>query len=140
MALQQRQMACFEKNTQFLNEVASVLLPIAAGMKASSLVVLNTPDSSEVQKTFAAIRGQIADQILSEQGINLAQSSPFGMPGQTATGGSTAMRYLIQQMLLMETWTMTPDEWAADEAVARATIQASMTALLSALTAIPQTL
>lgn len=142
MALSQRQMACFEKNSQFLNEVAAALLPIAANMMAAALVVINTPTSSEVEKTFAGIRQRLADQILREQGINAQGAVTAGMPAfgatTTATGGSTAMRYLVQQMLLMPTWTLTPDEWADDEAAARTAIQTSMAALIEALTAIPQ--
>jgi hypothetical protein len=141
MALTQRQINCFEKNSQFVNEVAAALLVIAANTMAQALVVLNTPEASEVERTFAAIRQRIADQILREQGINV-QGATMGMgmpalPGQTATGGSTAMRYLIQQMLLQSTWTMTPDQWAADEMLARATITASMATLMQNLTAIP---
>ena len=55
----------------------------------------------------------------------------------TATSGSTAMKYLVQQMLMSPGWTMTPDEWAEDEMTARAAIQAGMAALLLELTAIP---
>lgn len=135
MALTQRQMACFDGNRQFLNEVAAALLPIAAQMMAESLVVLANPISTEVQQTFAAIRQRLSDQILREQGIN-AQGA--GGQAASAAGGSTAMKYLIQQMLLMPTWTLTPDQWASNEAAARETIQGSLAALLTALTAIPE--
>lgn len=134
MALTQRQIACFESNRQFLNEVAAALLPIAAQMMAESLVVLANAASTEVEQTFAAIRQRLADQVLREQGIN-AQGA--GGQAASAAGGSTAMKYLIQQMLLMPTWTLTPNEWAANEVAARETIQASMAALLTALTATP---
>lgn len=136
MALTQREMACFENNKQFLTEVAAALLPIAAGMMAASLVVLANPASTEVEQTFAGIRQRLADQILREQGIN-AQGIAVAQPA-VATGGSTAMKYLVQQLLLSAGWTMTPDEWAADEATARAAIQAGMAALLMELTAIPE--
>lgn len=135
MALTQRQIACFESNRQFLNEVAAALLPIAAQMMAESLVVLANAASTEVEQTFAAIRQRMADQVLREQGINV-QGAPASAAAQ-ATGGSTAMKNLVQQMLLMPTWTLTPNEWAANEVAARETIQASMAALLTALTATP---
>lgn len=139
MSLTQRQINCFERNSQFLTEVAAALLVIAADMMKDSLVVLNTPESSEVERTFAGIRQRIANQILSEQGINVQAVSMTGVAlgGGTATGGSTAMKYLVQQMLLQPTWTLTPDAWAADEMGARATIQFAMAALVEGLTAIP---
>lgn len=137
MALLQRQMACFENNKQFLGEVAAILLPIAATMYRGAMMVENNPDSQGVERAFAAARKRIAEQILSEQGITVTvQTNPF-LQTASATGGSNAMKYLVQQMLLMPTWTLTPDEWADDEAAARATIQASMAALLESLTAIP---
>jgi len=137
MALLQRQMACFENNRQFLGEVAAILLPIAAAMYKSAMVVENNPDSQPVARAFAAARKRIAEQILNEQGITVqVQTNPF-LQAATATGGSNAMKYLVQQMLLMPTWTLTPDEWAEDEAAARGTIQASMAALLESLTAVP---
>ena len=133
MALTQRQMNCFERNSQFLTEVASALLPIAAQMMKTAMVVASDPASTEVQQTFAAIHKQLADQILKEQGINVQ-----GLGSSvTATSGSTAMKYLVQQMLMSPGWTMTPDEWAEDEMTARAAIQAGMAALLLELTAIP---
>ena len=140
MALSKRQMACFEGNSMFQAEVAAALLPIAATMLKSALVVLNTPEASAVDKAFAAARESIARQILSEQGITLSAANPYaiGGGGPTATGGSVAMKYLVQQMLLMPTWTITPDEWVADEEAARAAITANMTALLGAMTAIPE--
>ena len=136
MALTQRQMACFESNRQFLNEVAAALLPIAAGMMADSLVTLSDPAGTEVQQTFAAIHKGVADQILKEQGINV-QALGVGAATGTATGGSLGMKYLVQQLLMADGWEMTPDEWAADEAAARAAITAGMAALLTSLTAIP---
>lgn len=134
MALTQRQMACFEKNSQFLNEVAAALLPIAAEMKKQALVITSNPQSSETEQTFAATWGRIADQILAEQGVNLAA---LGVGSAQATGGSVGMKYLIQQMLMSPAWTLTPDQWATNEATARTTIQAAMAALLAELTAIP---
>ena len=135
MALTRRQMACFERNPQFLDEVAAALLPIAAEMTKEALVVENTLGSGELDLKIAAIKKRIADQILREQGINVQSEGlmPSALP--TATGGSTAMRYLVQQMLL--DWTMTPDEWAADEMAARTSISTTMRALLQALTAVP---
>jgi hypothetical protein len=138
MALSKRQMACFEGNRVFLDEVAAALLPIAAAMLRAAIVVQNTPDASAVDKAFAAAREGIARQILNEQGITLQAANPYALGNREATGGSVAMKYLVQQMLLMPTWEITPDEWVADEATARATITASMTALLNAMTAIPE--
>lgn len=136
MALTQRQAACFEKNTQFLNEVAAALLPIAATMLKQSMLIRGTQTGNPVAMAFAEKVGLIANQILSEQGINLA--SPSLIPtAQAAAGSSTAMKYLVQQMLLRPDWTLTPDEWAADEAGAFAAIQTHMAALLTELTAIP---
>lgn len=136
MALTQRQAACFEKNTQFLNEVAAALLPIAATMLKQSMLIRGTQTGNPVAMAFAEKVGLIANQILSEQGINLA--SPSLIPtAQAAAGSSTAMKYLVQQMLLRPDWTLTPDEWAADEAGAFAAIQTHMAALLTDLTAIP---
>lgn len=137
MALTQRQIACFEKNTQFLNEVASALLPLASDMIRQAMVVENDENATPVERTFAGIRKQIANQILGEQGINIQGQVPLVLGGQQATGGSTAMKYLVQQMLLLPTWTLTPDQWAADEALARTTITTAMTALIQGLTAIP---
>lgn len=138
MALSKRQMACFEGNRVFLDEVAAALLPIAAAMLKASIVTLNTADASAVDKAFAGAREGIARQILNEQGITLQATNPYAINGPTATGGSVAMKYLVQQMLLMPTWTITPDAWVADEAAARAAIVAIMTALLNAMTAIPE--
>jgi hypothetical protein len=101
------------------------------------MVVLANPASSEVQQTFAAIRRQIAGQILKEQGINVESLGLSSSSGQ-AVGGSTAMRYLMQQMLMSPQWTMTPDEWAANEATARVTIQTFLAGLLTTLTAAPE--
>jgi hypothetical protein len=134
MALTQRQMACFESNKQFQAEVAAALLPIAAAMMRGALVVLSTPESTEVQQTFAAIHKNIANQILQEQGVNV---QALGTAGATATGGSTGMKYLVQQLLTSAAWTMTPDEWAANEATARVTIQTFLAGLLTTLTAAP---
>jgi len=135
MALIQRQMACFENNPQFQNEVAAALLPIAAAMKRGAMVVLATPESTEVEQTFAGIRGRIADQILAEQGVNVAALTGAGYG--TATTGSIGMKYVVRQMLMQPEWTLTPDQWAADEMGARAAIQTAMAALLADLTAIP---
>ena len=135
MALTQRQIGCFEGNKQFLNEVAATLLPIAANMKKQALVILSTPESTEVQQTFAAIWQRLADQILNEQGVNMQALG--GSTQTTATGGSTGMKYLVQQLLMSESWTLTPDAWANDEMAARAAIQAGLAALLLELTAIP---
>lgn len=136
MSLTQRQAACFEKNTQFLNEVAAALLPIAATMLKQSMLIRGTQGDNPVAVAFAEKVGLIANQILSEQGINL--SSPSLIPTvSAATSSSTAMKYLVQQMLLRPSWTLTPDEWAADEAGAFAAIQQHMAALLAELTAIP---
>ena len=140
MALSKRQMACFEGNRTFLDEVAAALLPIAAAMLRAAIVVQNTPDASAVDKAFAAAREGIARQILNEQGITLQAANPYALSsGVTATSGSVAMKYMVQQMLLMPTWTITPDAWVADEEAARAAIVANMTALLDAMTAIPET-
>jgi hypothetical protein len=138
MALSKRQMACFEGNRVFLDEVAAALLPIAATMLKGAIVTANTAEASAVDKAFAAARESIARQILNEQGITLAAANPYAIGNREATGGSVAMKYLVQQMLLMQTWTITPDEWVADEAAARAAITASMSALLEAMTAIPE--
>ena len=90
-----------------------------------------------MERAFAAARKRIAEQILNEQGITVqVQTNPF--TSAVATNGSNAMKYLVQQMLLMPTWELTPDQWAEDEAAARATIQASMAALLESLTAVPE--
>lgn len=132
MALTQRQMACFENNSQFRNEVAAALLPIAAGMMADSLVTLSDPAGTEVQQTFAGIRQRVADQILREQGIN-AQGG--GMAANA--GDSTAMKYLVRSMLMSPDWTLTPDQWAANETTARQTIQTALGLYLATLTAIP---
>jgi hypothetical protein len=129
-------MACFEGNRQFLNEVAAALLPIASQMKRAAMVVRSTPGASEVQQSFALAHERLADQILGEQGIYLHGVSTGA--ATTATGGSTGMKYFVQQLLMSPDWTLTPDAWAADETAARATIQAGMTALLTALTAIPE--
>lgn len=134
MALTQRQMACFESNKQFQAEVAAALLPIAAAMMRGALVVLSTPESTEVQQTFAAIHKNIANQILQEQGVNV---QALGTAGATATGGSTGMKYLVQQLLTSAAWTLTPDQWAANEEAARTAIAAGLAALLAQLTAIP---
>ena len=140
MALSKRQMACFEGNRVFLDEVAAALLPIAAAMLRAAIVTQNTVEASAVDKAFATAREGIARQILNEQGITLQTVNPYAIgSGREATGGSVAMKYLVQQMLLMPTWTITPDEWVTDEAAARAAIAASMTALLDAMTAIPET-
>lgn len=135
MALTQRQMSCFERNSQFQNEVAAALLQIAAGMKAQALV--DKTSAEETLRTFAAIRERVADQILAEQGISLQPTGGILPAVGQATTGSQAMKYLIQQMLLMPTWTLTPDAWADNEMVARATIQGNLAALLQNLTAIP---
>ena len=138
MALTQRQIACFEKNTQFLNEVAAALLPLASDMIRQAMVVENNEAATAVERTFAAIRKQIANQILTEQGINIQGGSmAYPTPGGVATSGSTAMKYLVQQMLLLPDWTLTPDQWAADEVLARATITTAMASLVQGLTAIP---
>ena len=42
MALTQRQMACFESNRQFLNEVAAALLPGPDSIDADGVVVFAT--------------------------------------------------------------------------------------------------
>ncbi len=137
MALTQREIACFENNKQFLNEVAAALLPIAAAMLKGAMVVLSNPASTEVEQAFAAIHKQLAGQILKEQGINI---DALGLGGAAAaTGGSMGMKYLVQQLLLLPDWALSPDEWAADEATARAAIQVGMAALLTELTAIPDT-
>jgi hypothetical protein len=136
MPLTQREIACFENNRQFQNEMAAALLYIASQMAKDALVVLANPASSEVQQTFAAIRRQIAGQILKEQGINVESLGLSSSSGQ-AVGGSTAMKYLMQQMLMSPEWTMTPDEWAANEATARVTIQTFLAGLLTTLTAAP---
>ena len=133
MALTQREMACFENNSQFRNEVAAALLPIAAGMMAESLVTLSNPESSATEQTFAGIRQRIADQILREQGIN-AQAAGVTVAN---AGDSMGMKYLIRGLLMSPDWTLTPNEWAANEATARATIQAGLGAYLTTLTAIP---
>ena len=135
MALTQRQMACFERNPQFLNEVAAALLPIAATMLKQSMAVRAQAGGDAMALAMADKVGLIANQILAEQGINL--SAPSLIPNAAATSGSTAMKYLVQQMLMSPGWTLTPDAWAADEATAFATIQAAMGSLLAALTAIP---
>jgi hypothetical protein len=99
----------------------------------------NTPEASAVDKAFAVARESIARQILNEQGITLQASNPYAIgSGREATGNSVAMKYLVQQMLLMPTWTITPDAWVADEAAARVAIAVSMTALLNAMTAVPE--
>lgn len=138
MSLTRRQMSCFERNAQFLDEVAAALLAIASQMKRQSMVVLNT-EANTVEKVFAETTGRIADQILSEQGISLAAapSLPGIVTTATAVPGSTAMRYLVQQLLMSPTWTLTPNEWAEDEAAARATIHIGMATLLQSLTEIP---
>jgi len=130
-------MACYERNPQFLDEVAAALLPIAADMTKEALVVENTPGAPELDLKIATIKKKIADQILREQGINVQSDIllPSALPTATATGGSTAMKYLVQQMLL--DWTMTPDQWAADEMAARVAISTAMRTLLTALTAVP---
>ena len=139
MALTQRQMNCFERNSQFLNEVAAALLPIAADLKRAAIVALNNPDATQVDRAFAETQTRIAEQILAEQGITLHASSVPTLPNTgSAAGGSTAMKYLVQQMLMAAGWTLTPDEWAGDEPAARATIQGAMAALITALTAQPE--
>lgn len=136
MALLQRQMSCFENNKQFLREVAAILLQIAAAMYKTAMVTENSTDSTAVERAFASTRKRIAEQILNEQGITVqVQTNPFAQ--SASAGSSNAMGYLIQQMLLMPTWTLTPDQWAADEPAARTAIQASMAALLESLTAVP---
>lgn len=137
MALTRRQMACLERNGQFLDEVAAALLAIASQMKRGAMVIVNTAESTAVQRAFAEATGRIADQILAEQGISLQAANSLPGIATTATGGSTAMRYLVQQLLMSPGWTLTPDAWAADEGAARAAIQAGMAALLANLTAIP---
>lgn len=134
MSLTQRQMNCFERNSQFLTEVAAALLPIAAQMKKGAMVVRSNPQATEVEQSFALAHEALADQILREQGITIGANANSSV---TATSGSTAMKYLVQQMLMSSAWDMTPDEWAADEMTARAAIQAGMAALLQGLTAIP---
>lgn len=134
MALTQRQMACFERNAQFLNEVAAALMPIATELKKQALVIRSNPASTETEQTFAAIWEQLADKILAEQGF----TTQAGVSAATtATGGSVGMKYLVQQLLMSSGWTLTPDQWAADEPAARATIQAGMAALITSLTAMP---
>ena len=135
--LTQRQMACFENNKQFLNEVAAALLKIAASMTADALVVKNTPASTDVEKVFAEKREQIAAQILAEQGISF-QTTALPSATPSAAGGSKAMSYLVRQMLMMSTWTLTPDAWAADEPAAATEITTRMSELIQTLTAIPQ--
>src|SRR6476619_5211581 len=135
MALTRRQMACYERNPQFLDEVAAALLPIAAEMTKEVLVVENTLGAPELDLKIAAIKKRIADQILREQGINVQSEALLPSAVPTATGGSTAMKYLVQQMLL--DWTMTPEQWAADEMAARAAISTAMRTLLQSLTAVP---
>ena len=65
--------------------------------------------------------------------------APTGFPGGAAAtaSGSTGMRYLVQQLLMSDGWTMTPDTWAANEMQARTAIEAGMAALLDSLTEIP---
>lgn len=137
MGLTRREMACFERNPQFLDEAAAALLTKASTMKREAVVVLANPESTAVERAFAEARARIAEQILSEQGINLQPAA--GLPGivTTTASGSTAMKYLVQALLMSEQWTMTPDEWAADEMAARAAIGTGMAALLDNLTAIP---
>lgn len=138
MALTRRQIACFERNTQFLDEVAAALLPIAAALTKEALVTENTTDVTEIALKVAAIKRRIADQIFKEQGINVQGDNvlPSALPAN-ATSGSQAMKYLVQQMLLSPLWDMTPDEWAADELAARAMITTTMQTMLTALTAVP---
>ena len=137
MGLTRREMACFERNPQFLDEVAAALMKKAALMKRQAVVVLANPESTAVEREFATQRARIAEQILAEQGINL--QTPTGFPsGITATAsGSTGMRYLVQQLLMSDGWTTTPDTWAANEMQARAAIETGMAALLDSLTEIP---
>lgn len=140
MPLTQRQIECFKNNGQFLTETAAALQVIAAEMLAEALVAENSETTTPVQRTFAGIRGRIAQQVLAEQGVtNIVQSSglPSAAAAGNATSGSVAMKYLVQQMLMSEAWTMTPDEWATNELTARSTIATVMRGLLTALTAIP---
>ena len=139
MPLTQRQMECFKSNGQFLTEVAAALQQIAAAMLAESLVVENSETVTPTEKTFAAIRGRIAQQILAEQGVtNIVQTNNAPYPtAVNATSGSVAMKYLVQQMLMSPAWVMTPDDWADNELTARATIAAAMGMLLNQMTAIP---
>lgn len=136
MALTRRQMACFEKNSQFLDEVAAAFLVAASLMKREAMVVQNTGDSTAVQRAFADVKGRVADQILGAQGINLQAAT--GLPAMTSTNGAQAMTYLVQQLLMSPDWTLTADEWADDELAARAVIQAGVSALMASLTAIPE--
>ena len=82
MALTRRQMACFEKNPQFLDEVAAAFLVAASTMKRASMVTLSTSESTPVERAFAEIKGRVADQILQAQGINLQATTglPSGSP------------------------------------------------------------
>jgi len=129
-------MACFEKNSQFLDEVAAAFLVAASLMKREAMVVQNTGDSTAVQRAFADVKGRVADQILGAQGINLQAAT--GLPAMTSTNGAQAMTYLVQQLLMSPDWTLTADEWADDELAARAVIQAGVSALMASLTAIPE--
>ena len=135
MALTRRQMACFERNPQFLDEVAAAFLVGASAMKRASMVTLSTSESTPVERAFAEIKGRVADQILQAQGINLQAAT--GLPAMT-TNGAQAMSYLVQQLLMSPDWTLTADEWADDELAARAVIQAGVSALMASLTAIPE--
>ncbi len=138
MALTQRQMACFEKNPQFLREVAAALLKIAAGMKAEAIVTRYSESSTAVEKEIAAIKESVAGQILAEQGINLSGSN-MNFPGvQAASGTSVGMSYLVQHMLGSSNWTLTPDAWANDEPAARTAIFTGMVATLTDLMTVPQ--
>ena len=116
--------------------MAAALLPIAAEMTKEALVVENTPGSGELDLKIAAIKKRIADQILRGQGINVQSEGlmPSALP--TATGGNTAKRDTWYNRCC-SIWSMTPDEWAADEMAARTSISTTMRALLQALTAVP---
>lgn len=138
--LNQRARACFENNKAFEEEVGAALLPIGVSIMKGAIAVLSNDGASSIEKEYAQRAYGVASQILAEQsiaigGIGVASHSPMA----TAAVGSKsqAIQSLIRQLLRLPSWTMTPDEWIADEAKAAEVIGVNLGLLLSEMLAQP---
>lgn len=140
--LSQRARACFENNKLFEEEVGAALLPIGVEIMKGAVAVLANPEATALDKEYAQRAQGVANQILAEQSIaigagSVASHSP--MATMAVGSRSQAIQSLIRQLLRMPTWTMTADQWVADEEAAAKHISDNLTLLLSGMLAQPKT-
>lgn len=137
--LSQRARACFENNKAFEEEVGAALLPIGVGIMKQAMGVLSGEGTSALEKEYAQRAYGVGSQILSEQSIAIGGSVSYSGPAGVVPSGqrSLALQSIIRQLLRMPSWTMTPDQWIADEEKAAQVISLNLGLLLSEMLAQP---